>query len=52
MYYEKYKAKKLTKKVGSIVKDGNKYLTILSAGKGLVLQEEVLMKAKRLEKLL
>ena len=33
MYYEKYKAKKLTKKVGSIVKDGNKYLTILSAGK-------------------
>lgn len=33
MYYEKYKAKKLTKKVGSIVKDGNKYLTILIAGK-------------------
>lgn len=33
MYYEKYKAKKLTKKVGSIVKDGNKYLTILRAGK-------------------
>ena len=32
-YYEKYKAKKLTKKVGSIVKDGNKYLTILRAGK-------------------
>ena len=25
-YYEKYKAKKLTKKVGSIVKDGDKYL--------------------------
>ena len=33
MYYEKYKAKKLTKKVGSIVKDGNKYLTILRVGK-------------------
>lgn len=33
MYYEKYKAKKLTKKVGSIVKDGNKYLTILREGK-------------------
>jgi len=33
MYYEKYKAKKLTKKVGSIVKDGDKYLTILRAGK-------------------
>ena len=33
MYYEKYKAKKLTKKVGSIVKDGNKYLTIFRAGK-------------------
>lgn len=33
MYYEKYKARKLTKKVGSIVKDRNKYLTILSAGK-------------------
>ena len=33
MYYEKYKAKKLTKKVGSIVKDGNKYLTILRNGK-------------------
>ena len=33
MYYERYKAKKLTKKVGSIVKDGNKYLTILRAGK-------------------
>lgn len=33
MYYENYKARKLTKKVGSIVKDGNKYLTILRAGK-------------------
>ena len=33
MYYENYKAKKLTKKVGSIVKDGDKYLTILRAGK-------------------
>ena len=33
MYYEKYKAKKLTKKVGSIVKDGKKYLTILRPGK-------------------
>lgn len=33
MYYENYKAKKLTKKVGSIVKDGNKYLTILRVGK-------------------
>ena len=33
MYYEKYKAKKLTKKVGSVVKDGNKYLTILRNGK-------------------
>lgn len=33
MYYEKYLAKKLTKKVGSIIKSGNKYLTILSAGK-------------------
>lgn len=33
MYYEKYKAGKLTKKVGSIIKDGNKYLTILRAGK-------------------
>ena len=29
MYYEKYKAKKLTKKVGSIIKSGSKYLTIL-----------------------
>ena len=33
MYYEKYKAKKLTKKVGSIVKDGNKYLTLINADK-------------------
>ncbi len=33
MYYEKYKAGKLTKKVGSIVRDGNKYLTILIPGK-------------------
>jgi len=33
MYYEKYKAGKLTKKVGSIVKDGDKYLTILRVGK-------------------
>ena len=33
MYYEKYKAGKLTKKVGSVVKDGNKYLTILRPGK-------------------
>ena len=33
MYYEKYKAGKLTKKVGSIIKRGNKYLTILREGK-------------------
>ena len=33
MYYEKYKAGKLTKKVGSIVKNGDKYLTILRSGK-------------------
>ena len=33
MYYEKYKAGKLTKKVGSIIKDGNKYLTIVREGK-------------------
>ena len=32
-YYEKYKAGKLTKKVGSIIKDGNKYLTIIRDGK-------------------
>lgn len=33
MYYEKYKAGKLVKKVGSIIKDGNKYLAILRDGK-------------------
>lgn len=33
MYYEKYKAGKLTKKVGSIIKKDNKYLTILQEGK-------------------
>ena len=33
MYYEKYKAGKLTKKVGSIIKKGNQYLTILREGK-------------------
>ena len=33
MYYEKYKAGKLVKKVGAIIKDGNKYLTILKDGK-------------------
>ncbi|MBE7082626.1 MAG: NUDIX hydrolase [Clostridiales bacterium] len=33
MYYENYKAGKLTKKVGSIIKNGDKYLTILRAGK-------------------
>lgn len=33
MYYEKYKAGKLTKKVDSIIKDGNKYLTILREGR-------------------
>ena len=33
MYYENYKAGKLTKKVGSIIKNGNKYLTILRPGK-------------------
>ena len=33
MYYEKYMAGKLTKKVGSIVKKGDKYLTILISGK-------------------
>ena len=33
MYYEKYKAGKLTKKVSSIIKDGNKYLTIVREGK-------------------
>ena len=33
MYYEKYKAGKLVKKVDSIIKDGNKYLTIIREGK-------------------
>lgn len=33
MYYEKYKAKKLVKKVGAIIKDGNKYLTLVREGK-------------------
>lgn len=33
MYYEKFKARKLTKKVGSIIKDENKYLTIIREGK-------------------
>lgn len=33
MYYEKYLAKKLTKKVGSIIKSGNKYLVIIREGK-------------------
>lgn len=33
MYYEKYLAKKLTKKVGSIIKSGNKYLAIIREGK-------------------
>ncbi len=33
MYYENYKAGKLTKKVDGIVKEGNKYLTILREGK-------------------
>lgn len=33
MYYEKYKAGKLTKKVGSVIKKGDKYLTILREGK-------------------
>ena len=28
-YYEKYKAGKLTRKVGAIIKDGNKYLTLI-----------------------
>lgn len=32
MYYEKYKVGKLTKKVGSIIKSGNKYLTIIREG--------------------
>jgi len=33
MYYEKYKAGKLTKKVGSVVKKGDKYLTTLRTDK-------------------
>lgn len=33
MYYEKYKAGKLVKKVGSIIKDGDKYLAIIREGK-------------------
>lgn len=33
MYYEKFKARKLTKKVGSIIKSGDKYLTIICEGK-------------------
>ena len=33
MYYEKYKAGKLTKKVGSIIKSGDKYLAIIREGK-------------------
>ena len=33
MYYEKYKARKLVKKVGSIIKNGDKYLTIIREGK-------------------
>lgn len=32
MYYEKFKARKLTKKVGSIIKSGDKYLTIICNG--------------------
>lgn len=33
MYYEKFKNGKLTKKVGSIIKNGDKYLTIVREGK-------------------
>ena len=32
-YYEKYRAGKLTRKVGAIIKDGNKYLTLVRDGK-------------------
>lgn len=32
-YYEKYKAGKLTRKVGAIIKDGDKYLTLIKDGK-------------------
>ena len=31
-YYEKYKAGKLTRKVGAIIKDGDKYLTLIKNG--------------------
>ena len=33
MYYENFKKKKLTKKVGSVIKDGDKYLAIIREGK-------------------
>ena len=33
MYYENFKAGKLTKKVSAIIKDGNKYLTLVREGK-------------------
>ncbi|MBE7074274.1 MAG: NUDIX domain-containing protein [Clostridiales bacterium] len=33
MYYEKYKAGEFVKKVGAIIKDGDKYLTIIRDGK-------------------
>ena len=33
MYYENYKLGKLTRKVGSVIKDGNRYLVILRNGK-------------------
>ncbi len=31
-YYEKYKTGKLTRKVGAIIKDGDKYLTLIKNG--------------------
>ena len=31
-YYEKYKAGKFTRKVGAIIKDGDKYLTLIKNG--------------------
>ena len=31
-YYEKYKAGKITRKVGAIIKDGDKYLTLIKNG--------------------
>ena len=31
-YYKKYKAGKLTRKVGAIIKDGDKYLTLIKNG--------------------